>query len=161
MNNNGNITFNAPLGTFTPFDLLSTATPIIAPFFADVDTSSHGMPVTYDTGTIAGRPAFVVNWIDVDYFSSNPAHGDQLNTFQLVLIDRSDIAAGDFDIEFNYGEIVWETGNASGGTNGLGGSSAVPASPTGSTPHSNLPGRPSTVPSWTVDQRPRASSRTA
>jgi|GEM_PF-1030455 len=124
VNNNGNITFNAPLGTFTPFDLLSTATPIIAPFFADVDTGAHGMPVTYDTGTIAGRPAFVVNWIDVDYFNSNPAHGDQLNTFQLVLIDRSDIAAGDFDIEFNYGEIVWETGDASGGTNGLGGSSA-------------------------------------
>ncbi|WP_145370471.1 nidogen-like domain-containing protein [Maioricimonas rarisocia] len=124
VNNNGNITFNAPLGTFTPFDLLSTATPIIAPFFADVDTGAHGMPVTYDTGTIAGRPAFVVNWIDVDYFNSSPAHGTQLNTFQLVLIDRGDVAAGDFDIEFNYGQIVWETGDASGGTNGLGGSSA-------------------------------------
>src|SRR5205823_147329 len=50
VNNNGNITFNQPLFAFTPFSLLTTATPIIAPFFADVDTRS-GNPVTYGTGT--------------------------------------------------------------------------------------------------------------
>lgn len=33
-----------------------------------------------------------------------------------MLIDRSDIAAGDFDIEFNYNSIQWETGQASGGS---------------------------------------------
>ena len=32
-----------------------------------------------------------------------------------MLIDRSDVAAGDFDIEFNYDRIQWETGDASGG----------------------------------------------
>jgi len=42
-----------------------------------------------------------------------------------VIIDRSDIAAGDFDFEFNYDQIQWEAGTASGGdANGLGGSSA-------------------------------------
>ena len=35
-----------------------------------------------------------------------------------------DFAPGDFRIIFNYDRIRWETGDASGGTNGLGGSSA-------------------------------------
>ena len=32
-----------------------------------------------------------------------------------MLIDRSDVAAGDFDIEFNYDQIVWESGVDTGG----------------------------------------------
>src|SRR5262249_17949209 len=51
-------------------------------------------------------------------------HDDKHNSFQLVLIERADIAPGDFDIEFNYDRIEWETGDASGGTGGLGGTSA-------------------------------------
>jgi hypothetical protein len=39
VNNNGNVTFDGALSTYTPFDLTSTGTQIIAPFFADVDTS--------------------------------------------------------------------------------------------------------------------------
>src|SRR4051794_25827405 len=38
VNNNGNVTFDEALSTFTPFDLLSTSRPIIAAFFGDVDT---------------------------------------------------------------------------------------------------------------------------
>jgi hypothetical protein len=34
------------------------------------------------------------------------------------------VAAGAFDLEFNYDSVQWETGGASGGTNGLGGFSA-------------------------------------
>ena len=49
VNNNGNITFGSQLGTFTPFDLTSTNSLIIAPFFADVDTNA-GNPVTFGTG---------------------------------------------------------------------------------------------------------------
>ncbi|MBX7236221.1 MAG: VWA domain-containing protein [Caldilineales bacterium] len=47
-----------------------------------------------------------------------------MNSFQLVLISRNDIGQGDFDIEFNYAQILWETGDASGGNGGLGGASA-------------------------------------
>ncbi|MEN8217794.1 MAG: Calx-beta domain-containing protein [Pseudomonadota bacterium] len=36
-------------------------------------------------------------------------------SFQVILIDRSDIGAGEFDIEYNYEQVQWETGNASGG----------------------------------------------
>ncbi|MBL8483305.1 MAG: hypothetical protein JNJ60_13990, partial [Rhodocyclaceae bacterium] len=36
VNNNGNVTFNAPLSTYTPFGLTGNiGTPIIAPFFGD------------------------------------------------------------------------------------------------------------------------------
>jgi len=121
VNNNGNITFGGPLGTFTPFDLTSTGQQIIAPFFADVDTRS-GNPTQYGTGTVNGRNAFGVTWSLVDYYTTG--NSPQLNSFQLVLIDRADTGAGNFDIEFNYDQIRWETGDASFGVNGLGGSSA-------------------------------------
>ncbi len=59
--------------------------------------------------------------MNVGYFSSN---ANKLNSFQLIIVDRSDVGAGDFDMVFNYDKIQWETGDASDGTNGLGGSSA-------------------------------------
>jgi hypothetical protein len=121
VNNNGNVTFTGPLSTFTPFGLTTSSIPIIAPFFADVDTGGTINDVTYGTATVDGRNAFVANWFNVGYYSQN---SDKLNSFQLVLIDRSDVGAGDFDIEFNYDKVQWETGEASGGVNGLGGSSA-------------------------------------
>ncbi|MHC4543549.1 MAG: right-handed parallel beta-helix repeat-containing protein, partial [Planctomycetota bacterium] len=121
VNNNGNVTFDSSLWSFTPFGLTgSLGTSVIAPFFADVDTSI-GNPVMYGQGTVDGHNAFAVNWIDVGYFFVNI---DKLNTFQLVLIERSDRAPGDFDIELNYETITWETGDASGGFNGYGGFSA-------------------------------------
>jgi hypothetical protein len=122
VNNNGNVTFDVPLSGFTPFDLTSTSTVIIAPFFADVDTEGIGSDaVTCGVGTVDGRQAFGVNWINVGYFSS---HADKLNSFQLVLINRSDTGPGNFDIEFNYALTQWETGDANGGSGGLGGASA-------------------------------------
>src|SRR6185503_9968860 len=111
LNNNGNLTFDAPLGRFTPFALTNSNTRMIAAFFADVDTRA-GNTVTFGNDTIDGHLAFGVNWIDVGYYSMNI---DKVNQFQLILIDRSDRRAGDFDIEFNYDRIAWETGDASGG----------------------------------------------
>jgi hypothetical protein len=122
VNNNGNVTFNSRLSTFTPFGIVNASTPIIAPFFADVDTRGSGSGlVSYGNGIVDGRNAFGVNWPAVGYF---PVAVNRLNTFQLILVDRSDISSGDFDIEFNYDQIQWETGGASGGSGGLGGSSA-------------------------------------
>ncbi|MFN0198979.1 MAG: nidogen-like domain-containing protein [Planctomycetaceae bacterium] len=125
VNTNGNVTVDGSgLGTYTPFDLTSTSRYIIAPFFADVDTRVAGEPVRYGADTVDGHAAFGVNWLDVDYFSSSTEHTNR-NFFQLVLIDRSDIGLGDFDIEFNYNQIQWEAGTASSSDeNGLGGFSA-------------------------------------
>jgi len=122
VNNNGNVTFNGPLEDYTPQGLTGSRLPIIAPFWADVDTRGAGtLPVTYGTDTVNGRPAFGANYLNVGYYDSR---GDKLNSFQLVLIERSDTGAGNFDSEFNYNRIAWETGEADDGINGLGGASA-------------------------------------
>lgn len=117
VNNNGNVTFDNRLSTYTPFDLTSTAHQIIAPFFADVDTRNSD-DVTYGAGTIAGRNAFGVNWVNVGHYGGGS--NGPVNSFQLVMIDRSDRGEKQFDFEFNYDSILWETGNSSG----LGGASA-------------------------------------
>lgn len=124
VNNNGNITFNNPLGTFTPSAISSGAYgPIIAAFFADVDTRGAGSSlVQYGTDTLGGRNVFGVNYINVGVFAAQPIY----NSFQMILTDRSDINAGDFDIQFNYDSILWEAGTASGAPGGgLGGTSAL------------------------------------
>ena len=119
VNNNGNVTFNNALGTYTPFGLITSSIAIIAPFFADVDTRGAGSGLTqYGQATIGGRATFGVNWIGVGYFGS---HVDKLNSFQLIITDRSDTGTGNFDFEFNYDQIQWETGDASSGSGGLGG----------------------------------------
>jgi hypothetical protein len=124
LNNNGNVTFDSPLGTYTPFALTSTSRKMIAPFFADVDTRSGGNPTKYGAGTVDGRSAFGVTWYDVNFYNAFD-HPGPLNRFQLVLIERSDTGLNNFDFEFNYDQILWETGTASGGSgSGLGGSSA-------------------------------------
>lgn len=121
-NNNGNVTFNAAMSTYTPFSIISTGVPMLAPFFGDVDTRGSGSGLMqYGQASLGGHNAFGVNWINVGYYS----HGvDKKNSFQLIMTDRSDIGAGDFDFEFNFDQIQWETGGASGGSGGLGGSSA-------------------------------------
>ena len=140
INNNGNVTFDGVQSTYTPYDLLSTNQRIIAPFFGDVDTRGAGSGiVTYGSsvGNVNGHAAFGVNWINVGYYDQNT---DLLNQFQLVLIDRSDIAPGDFDFEFNFNQVQWETGDASDGINGLGGFSARSGWSDGVTHSYEIPG---------------------
>jgi nidogen-like len=122
VNDNGNVTFQLPVSQFTPSSLATgIGIPIVATFFADVDTGGSGS-ITYGNATYNGRTAFVADWLNVGYFDSN---ADKLNTFQLILTDRSDTGAGNFDMEFNYDRIEWETGDASGGVKGFGGTSAA------------------------------------
>jgi hypothetical protein len=64
----------------------------------------------------------VVTWNNVGYFSS---HDDRQNDFQLVLTTSNTCTTtGDFDVEFRYNRCQWTTGDASGGTGGLGGTPA-------------------------------------
>ena len=125
VSNNGYITFSSGQGTYTPSGLGAdySGQPIIAPFFADVDTRGAGSGLTsYGTGTYNGHAAFGATWPLVGYYGS---HTDLLNTFQVLLTDRSDTGAGNFDIYFNYDQIQWETGDASGGIHGFGGTPAA------------------------------------
>lgn len=123
INNNGSLTMDAAISTFTP-SLLDEFARIIAPFWADVDTRNvPGVdgPVYYGQDTFIGYPAFGVTWRDVGYYNTK---SDKTNTFQIILVSRSDVNSGDFDLEFNYSSVQWETGDASGGSGGMGGTSA-------------------------------------
>ena len=132
INNNGNVTVGIPVATWTPLPLQTTAQTLdglialFAPFWGDVDTRPASDPetangckvVTYGQGFVDGRKAFGVNWANVGYYNRRT---EKLNSFQLVIIDRSNIGvSGDFDAEFNYNQVLWEEGNDSGGVNGYG-----------------------------------------
>lgn len=76
-------------------------------FNRDLDSRNGATsPLTFGQGTVDGRAAFGANWFDFGYYS----FGGPVMTFQLVLIDRSDIAAGDFDVEYNYGQMNGDSG---------------------------------------------------
>jgi uncharacterized protein (TIGR03437 family) len=119
VNTNGNLTFSRPLESFLPVPLSQLKSDIIAAFYADVDTRApNSRTVSFGYDLADGRFAFAANWLDVGYFSQKQ---DKRNGFQIVLIDRTDTGAGNFDIELNYGYIQWESGDLSGGVNGIGG----------------------------------------
>ena len=81
VNNNGNVTFDGPLGTYTPFGLTGTGARIIAPFFADVDTRARAdRDLRWGNTTYEGHRAFCANWINVGYYAG---HTDKTNSFQL------------------------------------------------------------------------------
>jgi hypothetical protein len=70
---------------------------------------------------VDGSLAFGVNWVNVVYYNSKT---DKLNSFQLIVINRAGTGlTGDFDVEFNYNQVLLETGGyvTSGGINGYGG----------------------------------------
>lgn len=117
INNNGMISFGEGTGEFVPEGLQTYSVPTIAAFWSDVDTRAPGSGlVNWGQTTINGHAAFVVNWPHVGQYNQN---GTTLNTFQIVLIQRSDTGTGNFDIELNYDQILWDHGGAGAGyTNG-------------------------------------------
>lgn len=122
VNTNGNITLSRPLEAYRPLPLRDLRSDIIAPFWADVDTRAPGSRVvSFGYDFVDGHFAFAANWVDVGYFSQKQ---DKKNAFQVVIIDRTETGAGNFDIELNYGYIQWEAGDLSGGVNGIGGVAA-------------------------------------
>ncbi len=115
INMNGNCTFG---NTFTEWDpnptLASRNRNIMAPFWADVDTRNAASgKLWYSDVTnpplVDGHEAFIVTWNGVARYNNTAT---PLDYFQLVLIDRSDIATGDFDFEFNYDQMLWDRGTA-------------------------------------------------
>ena len=129
INTNGNVTFGSPLSTYTPTGLAGVNRPMIAPFFADVDTrggattaspggtSTGSNLIWYDLDTV--NDVITITWDDVGYYNRKT---NKLNAFQMQLIDLGD---GDWTVRFVYENIDWTTGDASGGSNGLGGVTAT------------------------------------
>jgi hypothetical protein len=119
LNMNGNATFG---NTFTDWNpaptLASLGRDIMAPFWADVDTRntatgqmSFSNITPGSVPTVDGHNAILVNWIGVARYNSQTT--PPADSFQLVIIDRSDTGAGNFDFEFNYNTINWDFPTAS------------------------------------------------
>jgi hypothetical protein len=87
------------------FNQLQQGTSILAPFFANVDNRLGGL-IQWGFDVIDGRQVLGAQWLNVAAYN-HPS--DKTNSFQLILSDRSDVAAGDFDFEFNYDRITWDT----------------------------------------------------
>ncbi|MEV5749805.1 nidogen-like domain-containing protein [Actinoallomurus sp. NPDC052308] len=161
VNNNGNVSFgDRPFSDFTPEPFKDLTEPIIAPWWADVDTRAPGtQPVRYGMGMVQGRRAFCVLYDGVGYYD---AHADPLNSFDLYLVDRGDAGDGAFDIVFRYRRLRWESGDLSGGRGGLGGTSAGVGYANGSgEPGTFLEVPGSRVPGSFLDTSPNGLSHTS
>lgn len=125
INNNGNITFNDALfsfsaGGFPAGNPVNLDTIMIAPFWGDVDTRNAGSGLVYYKKT---PTALIVKWDNVGYYSSM---ADKKNDFQLIITDGTDpILPNGNNVAFCYGDMQWTTGSASGGINGFGGTPAT------------------------------------
>ena len=155
LNMNGNCTFGNTFTTYTPGTALDALKQdIMAVFWADVDTSNalSGQMTYSDTVNpplVDGHKAFIVNWVNVGYYNTK---ADKLNSFQLVLVDRSDTGAGNFDFYFNYDKILWDVGDLSAGQRArVGWGRAKRAG-------FELPGSGSTGTSTLLDSSPAATS---
>jgi hypothetical protein len=128
VNNNGNITFESALSTYTPRAFPIANQPTIAPWWGDVDTRGAHLNASGSylgtNNVYVGSPnadTVVITWDKVGYFNTQT---NKINDFQLVIRNRADTGAGNFDFDFRYKQLEWTTGSASGGSNGLGGTPA-------------------------------------
>lgn len=120
INNNGNISFGAPYGTFTSSGFPNAQFKMIAPFWADVDTRNLSSGLVYYKIT---PTHIIVRWDSVGYYAN---YADKRNTFQLIISDGTDtILPPNTNVSFCYGDMQWTTGDASGGVNGFGGNPAT------------------------------------
>lgn len=120
INNNGNISFVSPYGTFTANPFPDPSYNMVAPFWGDVDTRDSVSGLVYYKIT---PTAMIVKWENVGYYSM---HSDKLSSFQLIITDGTDtlLPAGS-NVGFCYGDMQWTTGDASGGVGGFGGVAAT------------------------------------
>jgi hypothetical protein len=118
INTNGNLTFTNPYSIFSSTGFPAT-TPMVAPFWADVDTRNPASGVIYYKLSATN---LIVTWENVGYFSSM---ADKRSTFQAIIGTTNDPVLGpNQNVSLRYGDMQWTTGLASSGVNGFGG---VPA----------------------------------
>ena len=106
INNNGNISMNGPYGTFSSVGFPVNSYPMLAPFWADVDTRSGGTVKYKVTPT-----ACYITWEGVGYYSMQT---DKICSFSMVITDGTDpILTGNRNVGFGYADMTWTTGAAS------------------------------------------------
>ncbi len=116
INNNGNISFGTPFGTFSSVAFPTTNFTMVAPFWGDVDTRPAGNGQVFYKNTPTHT---IVTWKEVGYFNQQQ---DKRNTFQVIITDGTDpILPPGQNVAFCYKDMQWTTGSASQGVNGFGG----------------------------------------
>lgn len=119
INTNGNLTFTAALGEYNASGF-PISTPMVAGFWADVDTRNTGGGQIYYK---VSPTNLIVTWDSVGYYVSSI---DKLNTFQIIITNGLDPIAGiGNNTAFYYKDMQWTTGSASGGSDGFGGTPAT------------------------------------
>ena len=127
INSNGNVSFGEDYVDYVPQAFCLNGPKMIAPFFSDIDLSKGGRINFYQA---AEENYLIINWIDVAYFGCDRPC-DKKNSFQLILTDGevrkigSSILPYGTNVVFNYGDMQWTGGKASGGIEGFGGSPAT------------------------------------
>lgn len=108
INTNGNISFGSGISAYIPNGPAGATSPVISPFFADVDTRGATSGVVH-LSQLADED--IVTWDSVGYYNS---HSDKLDTFQLVL--RSPgfaVPDGEGQIGFFYAGMGWDSTDTS------------------------------------------------
>ncbi|CAN2391631.1 Nidogen-like, partial [Pristimantis euphronides] len=138
VNNNGALSFKNPVTTFTPDSFPLADHCMICPYWGDVDNECGGN-ITYrqstekeilnlldrDINSLFENLNFKADWCFIATWYKVAYHGtesDKRNTFQTVLAADGPKSF----VMFNYDDINWTTGTASGGDSktGLGGTPA-------------------------------------
>ncbi len=123
VNNNGNLSFGAFFSTFTSSGFPVSGFPMVAPFWADVDTGNSSNFIGDVRQEFFGTNTLVVTWDNVGYYNE---HGDLRNTFQVAISDGTNASMGiGNNVCFSYDDMQWTTGDASGGSGGFGGTPAT------------------------------------
>lgn len=108
-NNNGNISFQAGISEYVPTGPVGATSPVISPWFDDVDTTASHSGVMHVRTDIANE--LIVTWDNVGYFDH---HDDKLNSFQLVVRGPGFATpAGEGAIGFFYKDMPWESTDTS------------------------------------------------
>jgi len=113
---NGLVSLANPVTTFSASGF-PQGEPVLAPFWADVDTRATGQIRLQRSTSARGNPVVQIDWIDVGYFNQ---HNDKKNTFSLYIEDDP---GGDI-VVFHYFNMQWTTGDGQG-VNGFGAPGAV------------------------------------
>ncbi|AWV89227.1 EGF domain-containing protein [Bradymonas sediminis] len=126
ININGTISFGAARSTYTPEAIPGLNYPALAPFFADADLTADLVGDIYTCRDTANQQ-IIFTWDRVGYYNKKT---DKRNSFQLIMRNSGDQCqdpnvTSTFDVEFRYNRLEWTTGDASGGTGGLGGTPAT------------------------------------
>ncbi|MEM9196350.1 MAG: nidogen-like domain-containing protein [Pseudomonadota bacterium] len=123
VNTNGSVSFGNGILAYSPRAIEAGYTPMFAPFWADIDTRAGALKgdesgeIHIDFDTV--NEVITVTWDSVNYYDRQ---GKAQNSFQLQLEYKG---GTNFNLQFRYGDIDWVSGDASGGSNGIGGTVAT------------------------------------